>query len=192
MIVSLFVALIVWLTIVTLMVTKAEAKSIEMYLSSYDGLLMREKPDDDAKVLITLSFADKVKVKKRNLGDDKSWAKIKVNKQKGYVHMDYLQLTDPMEDMEYLGNWHTTAYTHTGNVCANGNYPTAGYTVACNSLDFGTKVFIKDIGVRVVEDRGPGWLGSEWADIFMDSYDACIGFGEQYLDVYLIKEEGEE
>ena len=89
-------------------------------------------------------------------------------------------------DMTYAGNFMTTAYTWTGNPCANGNYPTDGYTVACNSLPFGTRVYIEGIGERVVEDCGPGSMPNEWLDIYMDSYDACIQWGVQYKEVYVI------
>ena len=91
--------------------------------------------------------------------------------------------------LEYIGVWNTTAYTWTGNPCANGNYPTEGYTIAHNSLPFGTKVYIADVGYRTVQDRGPEYLGGEWCDIYMDSYDACVQWGMQGKDVYLVKEE---
>lgn len=174
--------------LVLCMTVKAEAKSIKMYVNSMSGLILRSEPNQDSEKLITLSFGTKVKVKKRNLGDDKCWAKVKVDGQKGYVHMDYLQLDDPFEDMEYLGNWHITAYAYTGSSCANGNMPSTGYTVASNSLAFGTKVYINGIGIRVVEDRGPSWLGSEWLDLYLGDHTSCVNFGSQQLDVYLVKE----
>ena len=115
-----------------------------------------------------------------------------------YVYGDYLsweanapdveEKNDPEKDREYLGMWLITAYTHTGSPCANGNYPSAGYTVACNSLDFGTRVYIDGIGERVVEDRGPSSLGSEWLDVFMDGYSDCVNWGSQMRAVYLIRE----
>ena len=98
---------------------------------------------------------------------------------------------EPEPQMTYLGNWSITAYTHTGNSCANGNYPTDGYTIAHNTLPFGTQVYIEGVGYRTVEDRGPGYLGSEWCDIFMDSYGACVQWGMQNRDVYLV-ENGDE
>lgn len=98
----------------------------------------------------------------------------------------------PKTEMTYIENWMMTAYTHTGNCCANGNYPTDGYTVACNSLPFGTEIYIDGVGYRVVEDRGPGSMGNEWLDIFVDSYDSCVQWGIQYRDVYLIEDEQNE
>ena len=93
----------------------------------------------------------------------------------------------PEPQLEYIGNWSITAYTHTGNCCANGNYPTDGYTVAHNTLPFGTEIYIDGVGYRTVEDRGPGYLGSEWCDLFMDSYNACVQWGIQNRDVYIVK-----
>ncbi|HAH17787.1 MAG TPA: hypothetical protein DCL29_02030 [Eubacterium sp.] len=82
----------------------------------------------------------------------------------------------------YIGVYQLTAYTWTGNPCANGNYPTAGYTCACNSLPLGTVVYIEGYGTYVVEDTGG--MGGGVIDIYMDSYDACIQFGRQSANVY--------
>lgn len=98
-----------------------------------------------------------------------------------------LQMETEEPDMVYSGNYMMTAYTWTGNPCANGNYPTDGYTVACNSLPFGTRIYIDGVGERVVEDRGPSNYGDYWLDIYMDSYDACVYWGVQYRDVYIIE-----
>ena len=117
------------------------------------------------------------------------WSKVEYNNLKGYIKSEYLSDDDLDDGLEYLGNWHITAYTHTGYNCANGNYPTDGYTVACNSLPFGTRIYIDGIGERVVEDRGPGSLGNSWADVFMDSYNSCVAWGSQYRDVYLVVDE---
>ena len=81
-----------------------------------------------------------------------------------------------------------TAYEDTGSACANGNYPSVGYTVAHNTLPFGTKIYIEDVGERVVEDRGPGRFGSEWCDIYLGDSGECNAWGMQYKDVYLIEE----
>ena len=90
--------------------------------------------------------------------------------------------------MTYTGTWRITAYAATGNPCANGNYPQTGYTIACNSLPFGTEVYIDGVGFRTVEDRGPEWLGSEWLDIYMGEVEPCVQWGDQYRDVYVVAE----
>ena len=81
------------------------------------------------------------------------------------------------EKREPLGTWRITAYAYTGSPCANGNFPTAGYTIAHNSLPFGTEVYIEGVGYRTVEDRGPEWLGSEWCDLYLGDTDSCIQWG---------------
>ena len=87
----------------------------------------------------------------------------------------------------YLGVYEVTAYEWTGNPCANGNYPTEGYTVACNSLPFGTVVYIEGIGYRTVEDRGADWHSSTWIDLYLGDENACYAFGRQYLNVYIVE-----
>lgn len=84
---------------------------------------------------------------------------------------------------EYLGVYELTAYEYTGNPCANGNMPTVGYTVACNSLPLGTRIYIEGYGYYVVEDRGG--MSSGTIDIYLGDADACIQFGRRTANVYL-------
>ena len=93
----------------------------------------------------------------------------------------------PPDKMTYLGTYEITAYEETGNCCANGNYPTVGYTIACNSLDFGTKVYIDGVGERVVEDRGGPSHGNNWIDLYLGDVVACYEWGIQYRDVWLVE-----
>ena len=86
--------------------------------------------------------------------------------------------------MTYLGTYTITGYTWTGDPCANGNYPTVGYTVACNSLPLGTVVYIEGIGTRVVEDRvGRSGL---IVDVFVDSTSDAYAITGTY-DVYIVE-----
>lgn len=105
----------------------------------------------------------------------------------GYVNGDYTQDADPFAEMEFLGDWRITAYAETGYPCANGNYPTKDYTIACNSLDFGTQVYIDGVGIRTVEDRGPQWLGNEWCDLYLGEYTDCVQWGDQTRKVWRVK-----
>ena len=89
--------------------------------------------------------------------------------------------------LEFWQNCQITAYEWDGSRCANGNYPTKGYTVACNSLPLGTKVYIEGIGYRTVEDRGASWHKYNWMDEYLGDVSACNAFGVQYHDVYLVK-----
>ena len=94
----------------------------------------------------------------------------------------------PEQAMTYLGNYMITAYTWTGNPCANGEYPVDGITVASNALPFGVTVYIDGVGYRTVQDRGPEYLGSEWLDLYMDSEWDCVQWGIEYRDVWLVAE----
>lgn len=89
--------------------------------------------------------------------------------------------------LEFWKRARMTAYEWDGTRCANGNYPTVGYTVACNSLPLGTKVYIDGIGYRTVEDRGATWHDDNWMDLYLGDVAACNEFGVQDRDVYLVK-----
>lgn len=100
------------------------------------------------------------------------------------------EIEETTEDSRYalpLGHYTLTAYEWTGNTCANGEYPSKGYTIACNSLPIGTRVWIEGYGEFVVEDRGG--MADNVIDIYLGDYDECIEFGVQEADVYLIKED---
>lgn len=90
-------------------------------------------------------------------------------------------------EMEYLGTFEMTAYEWTGNPCANGNYPEVGYTVACNSLPLGTRVYIEGVGYRVVEDRGAEWHSYNWMDLYLGDVSACYEWGIRSVEVYIVK-----
>ena len=90
------------------------------------------------------------------------------------------------------GTFQLTAYEWTGNRCANGNYPTVGYTCASNYYPLGTKLYIEGVGVRVVEDTGG--MSNNVVDIYMGDPATCIQFGRQSANVTVITDDegGEE
>lgn len=88
------------------------------------------------------------------------------------------------EGMSYAGYYELTAYEYTGSTCANGNMPTVGYTVACNSLPLGTQIYIEGYGYYVVEDTGG--MGGNVIDIYLGDPGACIQFGRQGANVYIV------
>lgn len=178
---------ILTIIMVLLMATTVSGKTL--YVDNRTGLNLREQPSLEATILDKLELGTECDLIKTPSLKGSGWRKIRVANQVGYVQIKYLSKANPLDQYEYAGNWMLTAYTHTGSACANGNYPTAGYTTACNSLPFGTEVFISGVGFRTVEDRGPGHLGSEWLDLFMDDYSSCVNFGIQYHDVYVVSYE---
>lgn len=102
--------------------------------------------------------------------------------------------------MEYLGVFRITNYC--GGSCCNGKwagYPTAsgaplteGLTCAADpSIPFGTKLYIENVGYRIVQDRGTGISGMR-LDIYCGSHKACFTApwgGRSDLKVYLVKGE---
>lgn len=90
-------------------------------------------------------------------------------------------------ELEYIGTFEMTAYEWTGYPCANGRYPEVGYTVACNSLPLGTKVYIEGVGYRVVEDRGADWHADNWMDLYLGDVASCYEWGIRTVDVYIVR-----
>lgn len=95
--------------------------------------------------------------------------------------------SEESEEMEFLGYFDMTAYEWTGYPCANGNYPSVGYTVACNSLPLGTEVYIEGVGYRVVEDRGADWHSYNWMDLYLGDEAACYEWGIRTVAVYVVR-----
>ena len=89
--------------------------------------------------------------------------------------------------VEDIGTFTCTAYAYTGSPCANGDMPTTGHTIACNSLPFGTKLKIEGLdGIYEVEDRGASWHSDRWLDIYMGDVETCMNWGKQEREVYII------
>lgn len=145
------------------------------YVSSEYGLLVREAPDADSEEVALLPIGTEVEGPERG-----GWIRI----ENGYVKADEIQQESPIE---LIGEWRVTAYAETGYPCANGEYPVVGKTIAQNTLEFGTEVYIEGVGVRTVEDRGPDWLGSSWCDLYLGDTETCIQWGDQTRTVWLVK-----
>ena len=87
---------------------------------------------------------------------------------------------------EYVGNFELTAYTWTGNPCADGEYPISSHTVACNNPALWHEwIYIEGYGTYYCHDRTG--VSSNVIDIYMDDYDSCIQFGRQSAKVYIIR-----
>ena len=78
------------------------------------------------------------------------------------------------------GQW-ASGYTASGTVA------TAGRTVACGDLPFGTRLMIEG-HEYVVEDRG---VSGMWVDIFVNSHAEACQRGMYQADVYIIDRGGE-
>lgn len=94
-------------------------------------------------------------------------------------------------NMTYYGNIHITGYDplcdhccgkHDG-ITASGNPATYYKTVACNSLPFGTEIYIEGYGFFTVEDRGGKNLG---IDIACESHSVCATMTNPGADIYIV------
>lgn len=169
--------LILLIALLTAMPVRAE------YVTAPSGLRVRERPTTDSKTLEILPFGTEIAI----VDDEpiKGWVRIK----NGYLSREWVSSDNPKDGTSYLGNWKTTAYTWTGYRCADGSWPQSGYSAACNSLPFGSVVYVSGVGKLTITDRGPSSMPGEWLDIYMDSYTDCVNYGVQYRDVYLVGED---
>ena len=91
------------------------------------------------------------------------------------------------DGMTYYSTMELTAYMWTGNPCADGVYPAEGFTAACNDPALWHKwVYIDGVGLRYIHDTGG--MASNVIDIYLESYDACVSFGRQTANVYILED----
>ena len=164
--------------LVATMILTQTTSAATMYVTSENGLRIRSSPSLDGEVLEVVGYAEEVEGSLVG-----QWFKTS----NGYAKAEHLSEENPLDAATYMGEWRITAYAETGSPCANGEYPEVGETIAHNSLPFGTKVYIEDVGIRVIEDRGPAWLGDEWCDLYLGVVWDCIVWGNQYRDVWIME-----
>lgn len=93
--------------------------------------------------------------------------------------------------MTYVGDYRVTAYNYSeGNgenyFTASGATPVPYYTVATNEeFDFGTILYIEDIGIVEVQDRGNFQEGI--IDLHI-GYDSMDSFEDTTRAVYIVRE----
>ena len=94
-----------------------------------------------------------------------------------------------------LGVFTVTAYAATIQDCGktdgitrNGDKAQEGITIAADwsVLPEGTKVYVDDLGWRIVQDTGGAVKGNR-IDIYFDSEQQAKQFGKQQLEVYVMK-----
>lgn len=158
------------------------------YVNAGDGLYVRSEPSIDSEKVGSLGYASAVDVVGTVVNSN--WSLIEWKDNYAFVCSDYIQEEKIKIEKkssgsvgQYLGHYMITAYEWTGDPCANGRYPSEGYTVACNSLPLGTRIYIDGVGERVVEDRGGG--GSDWIDLYLGDPDDCWNWGVKYRDVWI-------
>ena len=87
--------------------------------------------------------------------------------------------------MIYMGVYELTAYEYTGNPCADGAWPSEWYTAASNDPALWHRtIYIEGYGTFYVHDTGG--MASNVIDLYLGDYNACIQFGRQSGNVYII------
>ena len=109
---------------------------------------------------------------------------IELNRENEIAKYEYHRLKEQISrGTSRKGHFEITAYTHTGNLTASGEYPVAGRTVASNDFPIGTRLRING-NIYIVEDRGG--MGSGVIDLFMDSEQECIEWGRRVMEVEVL------
>lgn len=167
----------------------------KMYVSAQNGLNIREFASTDSNIVDTVPVNTELDVVEGfYIGD---WVRVLYNEKECYVNSKYLSDTkvyieENKEDMSgsYLGTYKITHYCPCSQCCgwstgitASGTYATAGRTVACNSLPFGTQIMING-NIYTVEDTGG--MSNSTIDIFVESHQEALNLGTYYTDVYLV------
>ena len=174
------------ITALLTLVLSAPAAAEVKYVNSENGLRLREACSPQSGILTVMPYRGLVDEVATIEIKGTKWSKVTYECYAGYCRTEYLTDQDPLDGAQYMGTWRITAYAYTGSPCANGNYPEVGYTIACNSLPFGAEVYIDGVGFRTVEDRGPGWLGDAWCDLYLGDTAECVAWGDQYRDVWRV------
>ena len=87
-------------------------------------------------------------------------------------------------EMYYYATYATTGYVATGSACADGQMPSAGYTVASNDPGLWNKwIYIEGIGTRYVHDRGG--MASNVLDVFCSSVSECYSITSGGRAIYI-------
>lgn len=104
--------------------------------------------------------------------------------------LTFSQAPADVPDMDYVGDYRVTAYAYyegggENYSTASGATPVPYYTVATtNEFEFGTLLYIEDIGIVEVQDRGSFPEGIIDLHIGWDSMDS---FDDRIRKVYVVR-----
>lgn len=89
----------------------------------------------------------------------------------------------------YVGKWHLTAYSPTGNPTASGARmtPYVSLSIDNSKWKFGTKFYIEGLGVYTAQDTGGAINGTRRGDVAVSNDREARIFGVQYRNVYVIE-----
>ena len=160
------------------------------------GITERQNYKDLEKLLNT-TIADKVEVEEKLLEAEEEMFKIQVEHEEEIKLIeeelrDYKDSTKELP-LEYIGEFYCTAYccekyphicgTGSGNT-ASGQPIQADVTVASKDMPFGTVLYIEDVGIRIVQDRGN--IESKQLDIAVKTHKEASSYKNGKHKVYII------
>ncbi len=191
--------------VATIVTEKLENPEIK-YISVESGLNVRESYSTESKIVKSLAYAEQVTITEKY----QDWGKIGENQ---WVNTKYLSDTKPVikkevekkieskkqatpsmtTSSEYIA-FNATGYCSCSKCCgkatgitASGVKAQAGVTVAMSSkYAFGTKIEIKGMGTRIVQDRG-GAIHGNRIDIYFSSHQEALNFGRRTIYVKILK-----
>jgi 3D (Asp-Asp-Asp) domain-containing protein len=164
-------------------------KSKQRLLEEY-SLKNTEKIDDlYIKNSLLTDELNKAKNEKNQLKTDNSNLKMENDKLK-----KQLQDREEAKKIMFVVTAYTAGYESTQKrkgdkgygITASGTKVTEGRTIACPpSLQFGSKLNIEGVGLRVCEDRG-GAIKEGHLDLYISNVNAALSFGKKKLRVEII------
>lgn len=160
------------------------------------GVTQRENYRELEKIL-NQTIADKVDTEERLLEKEEEILKIRVENTEALKTIE-AELTDFKEStkelpLEYIGEFYCTAYCceKYPHICGTGSGNTASgqpiqydVSVASKDLPFGTVLYIEDIGIRIVQDRGN--IESKQLDIAVKTHKEASAWKNGKHKVYII------
>lgn len=161
-----------------------------------DYVNVRKEPSLDAEIAGTLVPNTELE----RVAEGEEWDTIAIDEEEYYIFNEYITMDVPefeiieIDSIEpaLIGYYKLTAYCSCSKCCGKnggtvtryGTTPTVGRTVACNSLEAGTKVMIYN-HVYTVEDTGN--MKDNVIDIYMASHTEALEFGvKKNVPVYLV------
>lgn len=167
----------------------AGAMVVCMAMTSGAALAPPAPPVQDVTELLEIQDAahDMAEAARRlGLGEDHAVIQLA----KSYWHSAQDEI-ESQPELVYLGRYNITGYDvcvqccgSTDGITASGTHAEVGRTVACNTLPFGTVIYIDGIGERVVEDRG-GMRGNV-IDVLCHDHAECYAISGEY-DVWEVR-----
>lgn len=151
-------------------------------------LEVKSAPNDDSELICVLEPRTPL----QRTSTDSYWSSVIINGTEYFVFNQHISTEVPLIKI-YIGNYKLTAYCSCKKCCgkwsggktSSGTTPTAGRTVACNSLPEGTVVSIYGHNY-IVEDTGA--MKNNVIDIYMNSHQEALNFGvHKNVPIYIVK-----